>query len=109
LIVCGQLAPNSIEIWQKLKNEGISLRILNISTPLHPDVEALKRLIEDKDVFVYEDHNVNSGLGNILADLILVNSRSSVCRIMHPLVQTSSFLDGQSWMWIVCVKVLKEC
>lgn len=74
LIVCGQMAPNSIEIWQRLKNEGINLKVLNISTPLHPDVDSLKKFIEGKDVFVYEDHNVNSGLGSILADLILTNS-----------------------------------
>ncbi|HEW91746.1 MAG TPA: transketolase, partial [Thermotogaceae bacterium] len=74
LIVCGQLAPNSVEIWKKLKNEGINLRILNISSPLHPDVKTLKKLIENKDVFVYEDHNMNSGLGSVLADLIISNS-----------------------------------
>lgn len=74
LIVCGQLAENSIKIWERLKDEGIRLKVINISSPLHPDVETLKNLIEDMKVFTYEDHNVNSGLGSVVADLIVTNS-----------------------------------
>ena len=50
-----------------LKKEGISVNVLNASCPLHSDFESVKELLK-KPVLTFEDHNVNNGLGALLAE-----------------------------------------
>jgi transketolase len=69
LIVYGSTTYKGVEVYDILKNAGIKINVINISTPLKLDeAKLLSSEIIKKPIFVYEDHNVHSGLGSILSD-----------------------------------------
>ncbi|HPR18766.1 MAG TPA: transketolase, partial [Candidatus Cloacimonadota bacterium] len=71
LFVMGTVAGNAVKVADKLAESGISLQVWNVSCPLCLDEEALKKAAGTGFVFSYEDHNVNTGLGNCLADKMM--------------------------------------
>ncbi len=73
LFVTGTLAGNAVKISDKLKTEGINLRVVNFSCLSDIDIEAIKSSAETGHIFTYEDHNVKTGLGNTIADIMMEN------------------------------------
>ena len=71
LFVMGTLTPKAIEIANKLSAESINLQVWNISCPTKIDEDALKEAAKTGTIFTYEDHNVNTGLGNSVADKMM--------------------------------------
>lgn len=71
LLVMGTLTSDAVQVSEKLKDRGISLQVWNVSCPSDLDEKALKAASETGYVFTYEDHNVNTGLGNSVADKLL--------------------------------------
>jgi transketolase len=72
LIAYGPTLGRALEVFEILKSNGKELYVVNISTPFKLDEEVLlKDEIISRPIFVYEDHNVNTGLGVILADFYL--------------------------------------
>jgi transketolase len=71
MFVTGTLAGNALKIADRLKESGISLQVWNISCPNVLDEAALKEAVRTGNVFTYEDHNVNTGLGNSIADKLM--------------------------------------
>jgi len=71
LIVYGQTAWRGVKVWEILKENGISIKVMNFSCVLEPDENALMEAVSTGMIFVYEDHNVKTGLGSILADFIM--------------------------------------
>jgi len=67
LIVYGSTAYKGIEVYEILKQQGITLRVINVSSPFDLEEEVLLTS-PGNNVYVYEDHNVNSGLGVIISD-----------------------------------------
>ncbi len=77
LFVMGTLTPKAIEIADKLSIENINLQVWNISCPTKIDENALKEAARTGTIFTYEDHNVNTGLGNCIADKMMEMGLSS--------------------------------
>ena len=73
LFVTGTLAGNAVKISDKLKEDGINLKVVNFSCLSDIDIKAIKSASETGHIFTYEDHNVNSGLGSTIADKMLEN------------------------------------
>ena len=71
LFVMGTLTGKAVEIAEKLLEEKISLQVWNISCPNDIDEDALKKVAKTGTIFTYEDHNVNTGLGNSIADKLM--------------------------------------
>ena len=67
LIVYGSTAHKGIKVHEILKDSDINLKLINISSPFELEEEILANL-PGKHVFVYEDHNVYSGLGVIVSN-----------------------------------------
>lgn len=67
LIVYGSTAHKGIRVHEILKDSDINLKLINISSPFELEEEILANL-PGKHVFVYEDHNVYSGLGVIVSN-----------------------------------------
>jgi transketolase len=61
------LALSAFEI---LKAKGINAMLWNFSSPLEPDFEALKIAASTGIIVTVEDHNVRTGLGNIIANTL---------------------------------------
>ncbi|KAA0258869.1 transketolase [Deferribacter autotrophicus] len=73
LLSYGSMLQRGLEVVEILKNEGLNLALLNVSCPFHLDKDTLLKFKDSKIWFTYEDHNVNSGLGAIIADFIATN------------------------------------
>lgn len=71
LFVMGTMTGNAVEIADILKGENISVQVWNISCPNDIDEDALKTAAQTGVIFTYEDHNVNTGLGNSIADKLM--------------------------------------
>jgi len=71
LFVMGTLTGRALTATDKLKELGISLQVWNISCPNELDEDALQQAAKTGIVFTYEDHNVNTGIGNSIADKMM--------------------------------------
>lgn len=100
LFVMGTLTGRALQVADKLKEKGISLQVWNISCPNDLDIEALEEAASTGTVFTYEDHNVNTGLGNSIADKMMESGLS--CRFMKFGVEDYAF-SGNS------ADVFKHC
>jgi len=73
LLVMGTVTNSAVAVADKLKEEGIDIQVWNISTPTKLDIDVLKEAAKTGMMFTYEDHNVNTGLGSIVASELLKN------------------------------------
>lgn len=71
IITMGTVAGRAVEIADALATEGINLAVWNVSCPDAMDEEALRAAAATGTVFTYEDHNVHTGLGAVVADALL--------------------------------------
>lgn len=71
LLAMGHMAYRAIEAREILAKQGISARVVHASSPLAIDTEELIRAVSTGAVVTYEDHNVNSGLGSIVAATLM--------------------------------------
>ncbi len=94
LLTMGTMLWRAVNVWKKLMEEGISIKILNVSCPLslcnHIEknnntcisevLDIIKSIKSNGLVITYEDHNINSGLGSIVGDLI--GSNGLKCKLI---------------------------
>ncbi|MFC1590990.1 transketolase [Thermodesulfobacteriota bacterium] len=71
IITCGGMLYRALQAWDILKQKGISVRVLNISCPKDPDLDVLAEAAQTGLIITYEDHNVATGLGTIVADSLI--------------------------------------
>lgn len=76
IITMGSMVHQAIEAFEELKKQGILVTIINMACPLHPDFEAIKKAVKTGLIITYEDHNVRSGLGASVAQVIAENGFS---------------------------------
>lgn len=69
IVAYGATVGKALELREILKDQGFNFKVINVSSPFRIDEEVfLSEDIKKKPIFVYEDHNVNTGLGVILSD-----------------------------------------
>ncbi len=71
LVATGLPVPTALEASEMLKKEGISARVINISTikPLDTDI-ILKAARQTGALVTCEEHNINGGLGSAVAEAL---------------------------------------
>ncbi|MGB1295898.1 MAG: transketolase family protein [Flavobacteriales bacterium] len=71
----GHLVWEALEAWELLKEEGISIEVINIHTikPLDRDA-ILKSVAKTKAVVTAEEHQRNGGLGDSIAQLLAMEN-----------------------------------
>jgi transketolase len=74
LVAMGPMTNRALAVRELLTASGISAGVLNMSCPLHPDVDALRQAAETGLLVAYEDHNVRTGLGASVADVMAAQS-----------------------------------
>jgi transketolase len=72
LLACGHMVHRALEARQILAEKGLSARVCHVATPLHIDDGDLLKAASTGAVVTVEDHNVNSGLGSIVAQRLLL-------------------------------------
>ncbi len=70
ILTYGPMLKYAIEAWERLYQKGIALSVINVSSPLYVDKDLLFERIKGKILITYEDHNVYTGLGSVIGDLI---------------------------------------
>jgi transketolase len=91
IISCGVMLHRAVQAWEQLQKKGISVQILNVCCPLHIPAQALKDAAKKGVIITYEDHNVRTGLGSIVANGLMENHLT--CRL-RKLGITSYSLSG---------------
>lgn len=70
IISTGTLVHMAVRASDALRTENIDAAVINISCPKELDLETIKRACNSGIVITYEDHLVQSGLGNMVASMI---------------------------------------
>lgn len=82
IITTGSMVQVSLEAQQKLKAEGINVRVINLHTIKPIDTEIiLKTAKETGKIVTVEEHNVVGGLGSAVSEVICENHPSLVKKI----------------------------
>jgi transketolase len=75
IIACGHLVWKSIEAAQQLAAQGISAEVINMHTIKPLDVQAiLNSVAKTKCVVTAEEHMLNGGLGDSVAQVLARNT-----------------------------------
>ncbi len=71
LVATGLMVPEALKAAEELKNEGISARVINISTikPLDNEI-IIKAAKETGAIVTCEEHNIIGGLGSAVAEAL---------------------------------------
>lgn len=64
----GVMLYRAIKIREILARKGINIMVVNISCPKKLDDKVMEKAHKIGKIITYEDHNINTGLGSIIAD-----------------------------------------
>jgi len=82
IISCGVMTSESLAAAEKLKEEGINVRVVNMSTIKPIDREAIiKSAVETGAIVTCENHNIYGGLGSAVAEILSEESPVPMQRI----------------------------
>ena len=71
IIVTGSIVSIVLKAADILKEKGISTRVINIHTLKPFDADIVEKAAEEtRKIFTVEEHNINGGLGSIVAEVI---------------------------------------
>lgn len=71
VIACGLMVGPALEAANKLKEENISVRVINMATVKPIDKDAIvKAAVETKAIVTAEEHSVIGGLGSAVAEVL---------------------------------------
>ncbi|MEA2103239.1 MAG: transketolase family protein [Candidatus Cloacimonadota bacterium] len=71
LLATGVMVEKALQVHKILKGIGIEIAIWNFSSLSDISKEDIKAVAESGKIFTYEDHNVHTGLGSIIASKLL--------------------------------------
>lgn len=78
VIACGIPVAGAVEAADELKEEGVSLRVINMHTIKPIDQEAiLTALTETTGIITAEEHNIIGGLGGAVAEVIAESQKGT--------------------------------
>jgi len=81
VIATGRTVVSALEAAEIAKKQGIAVRVLDMHTLKPLDTEAvLQALTDTRRIITVEDHNVISGLGSAVADVIAASGKGCVLR-----------------------------
>lgn len=70
IITTGGMVYRAVQAWQKLKEKGVAVQVINISCLSDLDNEAILKAAETGILITYEDHHIQTGLGSLIANFI---------------------------------------
>lgn len=77
LIGTGSVLKDVLEVGQRLKDEGIEARIINIHTIQPIDKDIIRKAVDEiGKIVIVEDHNMIGGLGSSVAEIITEYGKS---------------------------------
>jgi transketolase len=76
ILTNGGMVYRAIQAWQKLRERGVEVQILNISCLSDLDIKAILNAAKTGTIITYEDHHIQTGLGNLIANVLAEHSLS---------------------------------
>jgi transketolase len=76
IITNGGMVYRAVQAWEKLKEKGIEVQVLNISCLTDPDIDAILSAAQTGTIITYEDHHIQTGLGSLIANILAEHSLS---------------------------------
>ncbi|MFZ5752862.1 MAG: transketolase family protein, partial [Bacillota bacterium] len=75
LLACGIMVNEAMKAAEELAREGVSARVINVSTlkPMDKDT-IIKAALETRALVTAEEHNIIGGLGSAVAEVIVENA-----------------------------------
>lgn len=70
VITTGAMVHRAVAAWEKLREKGVEVQILNLSCLSDLDIDAILKAAQTTRVITYEDHHVHTGLGSLVANVI---------------------------------------
>jgi transketolase len=70
IITTGGMVYKAVQAWDKLKEKGITVQVINISCLSDLDREAIVKAAETGIILTYEDHHIQTGLGSLIANFL---------------------------------------
>jgi len=70
IISTGNMVYRAVQAWQKLKEKGIEVQVLNISCLSDLDVRGIQAAAKTGLIVTYEDHHIQTGLGSLVANVL---------------------------------------
>jgi transketolase len=70
IITTGVMVYKAIQAWQKLREKGVAVQVINISCLSDLDYEAILKAAKTGIIITYEDHHIRTGLGSLIANFI---------------------------------------
>ena len=74
VITTGSMVHRVVQAWEILRKRDCRARIINVSCLSDLDEKTLTEAARTGIVVTYEDHNVNTGLGSLVANFLAENS-----------------------------------
>ena len=82
IIANGEIMSIAVKAAEKLAEEGISARVLDMHTLKPLDKDAVQKCIHEiGKVVTIEDHNILNGLGSAVSEVVAENGKGMVRRI----------------------------
>src|SRR4030043_470705 len=70
IITTGGMVYRAIQAWQKLREKGVAVQVVNISCLSDLDIDAILKAARTGTVITYEDHHIRTGLGSLIANVL---------------------------------------
>lgn len=109
MLVCGTPIGRAMKAVETLREEGIFIELIYVSSPLQIDPELVRRAASKKLIFSVEDHSVNGGLGTSIAESLVKHElRAKLIKLgvhTYPMSGTSS--DLYKWASLDTVSIVK--
>jgi len=81
VIACGRVVLSALEAAEIAKQQGLSVRVLDMHTIKPIDAGAvMSALLDTRRIITAEDHNVIGGLGSAVAEVIATSGKGCVMR-----------------------------
>ncbi len=76
ILTNGGMVYRAVQAWQKLREKGVGVQVLNISCLSDLDLEAVLKAAKTGVIITYEDHHIQTGLGSLIANVLAEHSLS---------------------------------
>ncbi len=98
-VVAGGIIKENLEAVKKLKNEGISSRVISMHTIKPLDELAIKKAARDTGIIIsIEEHNCNGGLGGAIAEVLAKSNLDCLFDMIAIDNKFSSVVGDQSYL-----------
>lgn len=70
ILTMGGMVYKALQAWQRLREQGVAVQIINVSCLSCLDSEIILQASKTGILITYEDHHIQTGLGSLIANFI---------------------------------------